>query len=83
MDRLGPSLQFGFKNPFQFFNLLPPNSVLLTCNLGISSVPVPLPYLTRKTRYLSSAYCPSGFETIRLIIGRCVAGIVTWHKFVT
>jgi hypothetical protein len=48
-----------------------------TTNFGISSVSVTLPHSNRKSRYLSSSYCPNSPQTTRLIIGRCVGEIVT------
>ncbi len=66
----GRASKFGFKNPFQLFDLLENVSVLPATKLSIRSVSATLPYSIRKTRYLSSTYRPPSPHTRRLIIGR-------------
>ena len=66
----GPSSMFGFENPFHFFYLQQPSSVLSTTGLGISSVAATLPCSIRKPRYRSSSYSPRQPQSIRLIYGR-------------
>ena len=78
----GPSPKFGFKNPFQFFNLLQPARYYPTTNFGIGSVSVTAPLPPEKTRYLSSSYCPAFQHTFLLIIGGCVARIVVGEIFI-
>ena len=46
----GPTPKFGFKKPFQHFNLLQTVSVSPKTKLGISSASTPPPYPTRETR---------------------------------
>ena len=65
-----PSSKFGFKNPFQLFDLLENVSVSPPTNLGIGSVWATPPYPIKKSRYLSSAYWKLPLQALRLIIGR-------------
>jgi len=73
-DGFGRSSEFGFRNSSQIFGLLPPNPQTdpnqdwHTLGFGYP------PYSARKTRYISSTYCPGSALSQLLIIGRSKAG---------
>ena len=66
----GAGSEFGFKNPLNFFDLLPPIQQTAPTRFGIRSVSVSPGDIARKTRYDSSAYHLVSALSLLLIIGR-------------
>jgi hypothetical protein len=81
VSNFGLGSEFGFEKTLLFFELLPAAQETDPTKFGIRSVSVTLPHPTRKTRYLSSAYCPGSALSKLLIIGRSKVQILLGPPF--